>query len=1798
MILLRNQSRWIYIHSVLSICLLFITLPVIGQISSFPYSEDFESDFGSWTNATGDDLDWTRTNTTTPSSDTGPSAAASGSYYLFIEASTFGTGFPEKRAYLEATFDFTGEFDPKLTFDYHMYGGSMGTLFVDVYDGAWTTGVFSLTGEQQTAGTDAWRQAVVDLTDYENRSNITVRLRGVTGSDYQGDISIDNFSVCTIDPGTATISDNVLCSAGTVDLSLSGQDGGGTIQWQQSTDNLIFTDIGGGTSADYTTGTLSTGNNYYFRAEVTNSCANYSNTVSVVVESASGTINTFPYSEGFEGGFGSWANAAGDDFDWSSNSGTTSSADTGPTSANGGSNYLYTEASDPNNPNKSALVEASFDFSGITDPELTFYYHMYGDEMGALYIDVGADQNVFSLVGSQQTSSSDDWEQATVDLSEYGGRCNVTIGFRGVTSVDFSSDISIDDIVVRDACKSVNGGTASISDDVLCSAGTVDLSLIGQDGGATLQWQQSTDNISFSDIGGATSPNYTTSTLSTGSTYYFRAAATVGCTNYSDTVSVIVGTGGGSSTFPYSEGFESDFGIWSNPSSGDDFDWSRTNTTTPSADTGPSAANGGSYYIFTEATGNNPGLDAFLEADFDFTGISTPILTFNYHMFGETMGTLYLYANGTEIWSVSGEQQAADTDSWITETVDLSDYANECNVTLRFRGRTGTDFTSDISIDDIAICTVDPGSATISSNALCSAGSVDLALNSYDAGTTIQWQQSTDNITFSDIGGATADLHTTSSLSTGSTYYFRAAVTNGCTNYSNTVSVNVTSGGVGVSSFPYSEDFEAGLGVWSNPSSGDDFDWTQNTGTTPSESTGPSGGNSGFAYVYTEATDPNNPNKSAFLEADFDFTALTSPKLTFFYHMYGVGMGSLYVDVNGTNVFSISGPQQSSTGDAWTQEVLDLSDFAGECNAQIRFRGVTGNFRSDMAVDDVSVCSAPSTSAISGNADVCKSATGEAYSVTNNSGNTYTWLIDGGVQASGGTTNSITVDWGATGKVGSVKVLERSGECVGDTVTLSVNIHTIETSEISGNTIVPENETGVSYSVTNTSGYSYAWSISGGSQASGGTTNSITVDWGAAGAGDVSVIATSTSPSCAAAPSVNSTISIYSIITSNGAGGGDWNNTGTWSCACIPLTTESVQILNGDVVTLTQAETIDNLVIDVGGTVNNSTFTLTVTGDYTINGTHSGTGIIDLTGAGTSIDGTGTISTSGDLRISSGDKTILSTANFSKTSGDLNISSSNIDVTNNGSISIAGNLVAVDGTDTWMNGSGSSLDVEGTLLSSGSLNASATGNTITYGVSGAQSVKLPNGSQYYNLVLTSTGAKSLTGNTIIQNDITISGTAQLDLTTSNYDLAVRGDWTNSSADGDPFVERNGAITFDGSSGDQTIVNTNGETFYDLVVNKTNGDLILGGSSDIVISNSLTLTQGLISPTTSETVTFNDNATATSTSSSYVNGKVIKIGDDAFTFPVGKTNRGQIGISAPGVGSTFEAEYFDAGYTADQSTVGLSYISGAEYWVLDRTTGSDAVSVTLYWDSGTLSGIEDIAGSDLRVAHYNGSDWIDEGGTYTGTISSGSVTSSGTISTFSPFTFASAAADNPLPVELLSFEGYVLDNSIELKWITASELNNDFFEIQRSIDGISFDVIGFHKGNGTRTGKSEYKFLDKSPIPGVSYYRLKQVDYDGMFEILPTIYVNNESPLQRIQSTLFPNPAVDSNLTIRTISQDVNSSINIDIFDNHGRRVATFVKEPEMGITDYSIPLTQFGAGIYQVIVRQNGDVQRLKMIVK
>lgn len=181
-------------------------------------------------------------------------------------------------------------------------------------------------------------------------------------------------------------------------------------------------------------------------------------------------------------------------------------------------------------------------------------------------------------------------------------------------------------------------------------------------------------------------------------------------------------------TFPYNEGFESNFG-WTQ-ATGDNGDWLRKSGTTPSTTTGPSAAEQGSFYLFLEASDNNSvgqigaNATAVLESDcFDLSGQSAATFNFKNHMYGTDIGSLTVQVTTdgsawTNVWTASGNKG----NQWNSVSIDLAAYLG-APVKLRFVGITGSGWRSDIAIDDLSILTTGTGSEAPAPQNYCASSS-------------------------------------------------------------------------------------------------------------------------------------------------------------------------------------------------------------------------------------------------------------------------------------------------------------------------------------------------------------------------------------------------------------------------------------------------------------------------------------------------------------------------------------------------------------------------------------------------------------------------------------------------------------------------------------------------------------------------------------------------------------------------------------------------------------------------------------------------------------------------------------------------------------------------------------------------------------------------------------------------------------------------------------------------------------------------------------------------------------------
>ncbi len=178
-----------------------------------------------------------------------------------------------------------------------------------------------------------------------------------------------------------------------------------------------------------------------------------------------------------------------------------------------------------------------------------------------------------------------------------------------------------------------------------------------------------------------------------------------------------------------------------------------------------------------------------------------------------------------------------------------------------------------------------------------------------------------------------------------------------------------------------------------------------------------------------------------------------------------------------------------------------------------------------------------------------------------------------------------------------------------------------------------------------------------------------------------------------------------------------------------------------------------------------------------------------------------------------------------------------------------------------------------------------------------------------------------------------------------------------------------------------------------------------------------------------------------------------------------------------------------------------------------------------------------------------------------------------VTSFSQWTASDAST--PMPIVLLSFEGKAVEDALALSWVTATELNNDYFTIERSRDGAQFNSLGTKTGAGTTSQMNNYKYMDNEPLDGVAYYRLKQTDFNGDFEYSKIISVYTRTVIAK-DIRLFPNP---NNGHFRILTGG-DKHMNFQIYDMLGKMV--YSKNAAPGKVTF-VNLSGLQKGIYTVV---------------
>jgi hypothetical protein len=416
--------------------------------------------------------------------------------------------------------------------------------------------------------------------------------------------------------------------------------------------------------------------------------------------------------------------------------------------------------------------------------------------------------------------------------------------------------------------------------------------------------------------------------------------------------------------------------------------------------------------------------------------------------------------------------------------------------------------------------------------------------------------------------------------------------------------------------------------------------------------------------------------------------------------------------------------------------------------------------------------------------------------------------------------------------------------------------------------------------------------------------------------------------------------------------------------------------------------------------------------------------------------------------------------------------------------------------------------------------------------------------------------------------------------------------TSGSSNAIEFGAGGGWVVIDGNYTQSIIGNAGTAPVINKLRLNTTGSYSSAGMP-LIIGTQIDFLNGVIVSSNTYPVIFNDNSTILTAASnqSHVNGPVVKIGNDAFSFPVGNgLISAPISISAPSSSTDqFTAQYFGTVYTSTTVNTSLDHVSVQEYWILNRTFGFSNVQVKLSFNTARSGGVNNL--SDLRVARFNGTTWESTGNaSTTGNTTVGTVESNSVVSNFSPFTLGSTSSLNPLPVSLISFNAIKSNDNVLVKWATSNESNNDYFTVEKSYDGKVWTNIGILNGAENSNSVINYELLDINASAGVQYYRLKQTDLTNVNSYSNVISINFANEINNLIK-LFPQP-VSGVLNI-TVPNNESDNASVSVFNAMGKKLMSF---ENLDGLDFQINFSDLLQGVYYIEVNVDGVISQSKII--
>ncbi|MEM9326010.1 MAG: DUF2341 domain-containing protein, partial [Bacteroidota bacterium] len=476
------------------------------------------------------------------------------------------------------------------------------------------------------------------------------------------------------------------------------------------------------------------------------------------------------------------------------------------------------------------------------------------------------------------------------------------------------------------------------------------------------------------------------------------------------------------------------------------------------------------------------------------------------------------------------------------------------------------------------------------------------------------------------------------------------------------------------------------------------------------------------------------------------------------------------------------------------------------------------------------------------------------------------------------------------------------------------------------------------------------------------------------------------------------------------------------------------------------------------------------------------------------------------------------------------------------------------------------------------------------------SCELPSASTPIRIPDVSNGNDPVISGDVVMQSLSVDTDATISL--GNGEVTLHGSIENSGV----INAGTGTVVLSGSE-NQTI-SGNEITFNNLTINKSDdGEVVV--FDNMSVEGTLALTSGYINLAngnlTMKGGSFSggsDESFVLTTGSSCLRQNV---NNTAVLFPLGAA----LGSYTPaildnsGVADTFCISVI--GNVFEEGESGSEFAEGvvARTWLIDEEdSGNSNVALTLQWLNSVQK--NGFVPDDAQITHYNSGlgNWE--------TMTSGSLVELGGgrysmtatgIMDFSPFSVGSTITT--LPIDLIFFDAERAGDEVVVKWATASEIDNDFFTIERGSDGKTFDPIATVSGQGNSNERVDYSHNDNRPDPGFNYYRLKQTDFDGSYTYSNVVLVQ-DGIARTPELSIYPNANDGLDFYWSLNGMVPNSQVILTLHDVQGNLLGKQVIQSDANgvYLGQGFEQVKLGAGLYLLKATNNGKEIIHRLIVQ